>query len=435
LICTAPPQLGARYDSAPPPSRNPSAPALAIPPGPTGPIGGSPRLLDTSPSPRPAPAAPRNSEKVPVAAVAEPLPSAVAPPRSRGPMIALLALIAAAAGAAAVWFLVLRKPAGETTPTGGSAGSAITGSAGTGAPVGSGSGVAATPGSGGATSGSAGATLGSGAGSGSGPEVPVQVALVDPLEVAITANAPGAQIEIVATGAKGAAPFTTEIEKGKPTAVRATAPGFAPLDATLDGKDRTVSLKLTALPRILHVTSTPPGAQIFVDGGPTYKTTPYDLKLSQAQATRSKIKVTLRKSGFAKSEQTIEAAAWVEQDGKMIADLDATLVVQKAPIRTPDRDPEPDRDPDPDPGSGAGSGSAGTTGGDTGTSGGTTTVPDPFTGSGATSGSGSAPKPESGGAGAGSAKPAPGSSAPSGTGGGSSAAAPGSAEPTPDWMK
>ena len=51
--------------------------------------------------------------------------------------------------------------------------------------------------------------------------------------------------------------------------------------------------------KMIHVTSTPPGAAISLDGGAIGKNTPADVPLTRAQAAQRSIRVSLRKSGFA----------------------------------------------------------------------------------------------------------------------------------------
>jgi len=417
LIGTAP-ALATREGAARADGRtqSPSAPAPNVP-------GASPRLLDTSPSPRTA--APRISEKMPVAAIAEPLPP---PPVPRGgsrvPMIIVLVLIAAAAGAAAVWFLVLKEKDEDITVR-----------------PGAGSQVAITPGSGSATPGSGGATaLTPGSGAGSAVEVGSGSAMVpaaDWTTVTINTNAEAAVVEVVGSDQTGDAPFAAKIENGKTATIRVTAPGFAAKEVQVTGGDKPVTVALIAMGRTIHVTSTPSGAQIFVENGPTGKLTPADIKLSSSQAARSKVRVTLRKAGYTKAEQFIAATAFAAgADGGMVADFDATLVVMRSSGHTTNNN---NTNTNNNTGAGSGSADAGTgSGSATGTGTGSAT-----TGSGSGSatptgtGSGSAVKPGSGsgsatsGTGAGSAaKPGSGSAAGAGSAKGS-----GAGEPTPDWMK
>src|SRR5204863_6946931 len=159
---------------------------------------------------------------------------------SRAPLIVVLVLIAMAAGAAAVWFLVLRKPdqTNATSPgpvasnhPSGSAGSAM-------APPhpGSGSQLAVHPaGSGSQMVASAGSNTG--VGPGTGATAPPALELVN---VSINSNADGAQVEQVGTDWKGPAPFDAKVEKGKTATVRVSAPGFTSQDVEIAAGDKPV---------------------------------------------------------------------------------------------------------------------------------------------------------------------------------------------------
>ena len=377
--------------------------------------GQRPRLLDTSPSPRTQGRRPP-SDRVPVA-TAEPLP---APPRtsSRLPTIIILFLIAAAAGAAAVWFLVLRKQEEEKPVTPGS-GSALQAGTGTASTQPSGSAPSLGTGTGSDTGTAGGTAAAVGPGSGGSP--------AETVKMTIDSKPAKATVELIGTDQKGPAPFVILLPKGEKHEVQVSAPGFTTKKVPVIGgepENGKIAVELDALQKIVQVTSSPPGALVFVDGGPTQKVTPSDIKLSATQMGRSRIKITLRKSGFAKFEKVVAKDDFQEKDGKLMATVDAGVLTPQRPS-----------------GGGGGGGGGGTkppgggTGGSSGTgaSGGSGEKP-PGGGSGSAEkppggGGGSSEKPPGGGGGGGSSEKPPASS---GGGGGGSG---GTDEPAPDWTK
>ena len=381
-----------------------SAPGLPSPPD----VGKQPRLLDTTPSPRsapdpmeklaktklgmePVPAARTGASSSPpslrdaasrpsgMAAVPHESTSSTRMPakRSAAPMVILLLLLVAAGGAA-VWFFVLRDKAKDDSTT----------ATNTNTP-GSGSQQVTTPGSG---SDVAVNSAGSGSqqtGSATEPPPPPAGPIV-PTE--ITANAPKATIEVLGTDQKGPAPLSAKLEKDKPYKVRISAPGFATLETDLVGGKDKLAAKLDPKPRVIIVTSDPKGALILLDRAAIGHSTPFEVKLSNTQAAKRTVKLSLMKSGFRTVEKAIAQEAFEEEDTRMVAKLDLKLDVQ---VNRPPPPPPPDR----------GSGSA-------------TPPPD---------GGGSAPPPPDGG---GSAPPPP---PPPPTGGGSGSTPP--PEPQPDFVK
>jgi uncharacterized protein (TIGR02266 family) len=354
--------LGARTDAA----RTGDAYDLPNPPEPAARV--APKLLDTSPSPRMEsglqgyapesagktrlgvavePARPRASTPPPAhpafpepaftsalshgssppqpplgmrAVAAEQTQPARMPPlkpRSSASLV-ILGLLVLAAGGAAAWFFVLRprmaEVADHANPPAGSAsaaGSAI---------AGSGSAGAAEPA---ASSGSAGSA------DTSAPKGPL-------VDTVITSSAEGARVEVKDTDLAGPAPFTAKLEAGKPYKVRVTAHGFATLELDVKGGDKPIA-KLVAKPRIISITSEPPGALILIDSVATGHTTPWDVELSAAQAAKKSVKVQLRKSGYRTLERVIDATKLTEDDTKMVATIDDKLVAQQSTPATTTR--------------------------------------------------------------------------------------------------
>src|SRR5207237_1208102 len=76
-----------------------------------------------------------------------------------------------------------------------------------------------------------------------------------------------------------ALPFKVKLDKGKTYKAHFAAPGHLAQDVELAG-GKPVDVKLKSMPHVVHVTSKPGGAMIFVDGQPTRRTTPGDVDLT-----------------------------------------------------------------------------------------------------------------------------------------------------------
>jgi uncharacterized protein (TIGR02266 family) len=255
--------------------------------------------------------------------------------RSIAPLLIVIFLAVAAAGAA-VWFFVLRPQIGEprdrgtATPSVGSTGSAAAPPVAT---AGSGSAPTAAP----ATPPATGAPP-PGPGPGSAAPSSAGATPAELVETEIAADGPsgakldGVTVEIGGTDQQGPAPFTARLEKAKSYKVRITARGFATSEIDVKGGDSKQTAKLVAKPRLLLVSSDPPGAQISIDGTPTGKLTPFEVELTAAQAMKKSVRVVLRKAGFRLLDRTIDFAKFTDGDTKMTAKLDEKLT--PAPVAT-----------------------------------------------------------------------------------------------------
>ncbi|WP_411280631.1 TIGR02266 family protein, partial [Gemmatimonas sp.] len=256
-------------------------------------------------------------------------------PRSKSNVGVLLVLLFfVAAGAAAVWFFVIRPKADETKVVQPDPGSGSPGSAGSAGSVGSA--MATNPDTG--SAGSAGSdSIGSNNGSGgsavamtgsngsAGSAVAPAVEMVETLISA--AGADKATVEVLGTDQTGASPLKAKLEKGKPYRARVQAPGFMMLEMDVKGGDKATA-KLIGKPRVISVNSQPPGALIFIDGGTTGHSTPFDVELTKAQAAKKSVRVQIRKSGFRAIERVIDLGKYTEDAAQMIAKLDEKLAVQ-----------------------------------------------------------------------------------------------------------
>jgi uncharacterized protein (TIGR02266 family) len=409
-----------------------SAPGLPSPP-----TAGAPRLLDTTPSARSLDAPgvepvktklgleaprvqspsqpPRNqTPSVPAPTVrppsATPVAARDAPSRPMAPAqkssalpVVILILVLLAAGGAGVWFFYLRPKAEEqaaaNVPKPGS-GTAVVEANGSNK-------VVENPEP---KNGSAGSAVVE------APKGPI-------VDTVIASSVEKSEVEIVGTEQKGPAPFTAKLEKDRDYKARISAPGFAALEIELKGGAAQQTAKLVAKPRFVSVATNPAGALIFVEGQATGHSTPYDVELTKAQATKKSVRVTIRKAGFRAIDKVVALDAYKEEDARLIAALDEKLAVQQIVRPPPDRGSAA-----PPPGTGSGSATPPPEG-----TGSAATPPNPGTGSATTPPTGTPTPPTGTGTppttGAGSAAPAKTTT----TGAGS--AAPKPTEPEPDFTK
>ncbi len=332
-----------------PPGRD-SAPGLPSPPAmePSSKLS-SPRLLDTTPSPRseadPVPAktklgveparsgmpssppplgVPKDAPTRPTglrAVAHESSGSArmVAQKSSSAPLVILILLLLAAGGGA-VWFFVFRekaKPATVAEPTKGSdvgSAGALAGSGGS-----AGSSIATNPGSAGSDVGSA--------------TEPPKGDLVDTV-ITVPELKDKATVEIVGTDQKGPAPFTAKLEKDKTYKVKITAAGFQVGEHEVKGGEKSEPVRLVAKPKVIKVTSEPDTAVILVDGYAVKNAfTPHDVQLSKQQASRKAIRIRVQKAGYRAVERVITTDSYKEGDTQVAATLHVKL--EKAAVVRP----------------------------------------------------------------------------------------------------
>jgi uncharacterized protein (TIGR02266 family) len=261
------------------------------------------------------------------------------------------------------------------------------------------------------------------AATGSGSSAPeVKPAPAAPtVDTVIAASVPKATIEIEGTDQRGDAPFTAKLEKDKAYKVHVHAAGFLGKDLDVKGGQDKVTAKLEAKPHMLAVTSAPPGAQVWIDGFGTGKATPADIRLTAAQAAKTKLRVVLRKPGYRAAEVMFDATTATEDDAQVSGTAEARLVVMPVVINNGGTGAVTHP-------TGAGAGSAAAagsgapaagSGSDSGTAAGSAAGSAAGTGTGSGSGSGSDAKPET--------KPDVPATPDQG--------AKGSGEPEPDWSK
>jgi hypothetical protein len=363
----------------------------------------------------------------------------VAPQRSSAASIIILLLVLVAGAAAAVWWFVLREDVArevaqeQNGSDEGSAGSAVaTNPEGSGSATGSDGSATGSDGSAAGMvqdgSGSATAMVQDGSGSAGSATEPPAAAVVDTV---IAASLPkNATVEIAGTDQKGTAPLVAKLEKDKAYTAKVSAPGFVTKEIAIKGGQAKVTAKLAPKPRIITITTDPPGAAIYVDGVDTERISPADVQLTTSQALRPRVRISLRRPGFRPVDQILDGKKFQESDARMTASVNAKLAVAQRPTGT---------DAGTNGGSGhsgsgsgatgsGGSGSATTpSGGDTGS--GTTPSGGGTGGSGTTTPSGGATTPPSGGA-----TTSPGAGA-SNTPSSTATPTASTGEPEPTWAK
>jgi uncharacterized protein (TIGR02266 family) len=166
----------------------------------------------------------------------------------------------------------------------------------------------------------------------------------------------GATAELIGGGQSGITPMTfTGLEAGTTYKVRVSHAGFVSAEIEFEaGGESPAPIVLSPKPIVLRVASTPPGAQIFVDGRRQGSVTPAALKLAARTAAQKQIVLSVRKAGFDAAEQTVALEGLVEEDDSMVQEV--TLALEKRQVAArPQPAPAGDRvasppDTAPDPG-------------------------------------------------------------------------------------
>ena len=150
---------------------------------------------------------------------------------------------------------------------------------------------------------------------------------------------PAAATIVVDGEERGAAPQTLTLAEGDHT-VEARLAGYRTATQTVHSADgaRPVRMALTALPYVVHVTTTPPGARVRI-GGRTV-TSPGDATIPRPTAP---LTATATLAGYLDGTQRLEVSAFTQGDDAMSADLAITLAPRPAapPPTTGVRRPPP----------------------------------------------------------------------------------------------
>ncbi|MCZ7685094.1 MAG: PEGA domain-containing protein [Sandaracinaceae bacterium] len=200
---------------------------------------------------------------------------------------------------------------------------------------------------------------------------------------------------------RGAAPLEVQLPIGQAATVVARLAGHteASREVTATEGQAAIRLTLQAMPYVIHVETTPPGARVRSSAGTV--TTPGDLRLRAAPSGPLALTAQLR--GHEDGSHQVQVADFAESEGRMVATVTLTLTERAAPVRpTPPAGGGTRRPPREAGGGEAGGGEAG--GGETG---------------GGAAGGGAAgggTRPAGGGEGGGGTQPAGGGTQPAGGG-------------------
>jgi uncharacterized protein (TIGR02266 family) len=174
-----------------------------------------------------------------------------------------------------------------------------------------------------------------------------EVAPAPPAEVVqirVSTQPAGAEIS-VAGSVKGVAPVTFDLEKGVAANITATLPTFASASQEITPESaKTVRFALKALPYVLHVESTPPGATVLVAG--KRGTAPVDLTWPVPPKTA--LKASAKLAGHDPADTAVALDAFTQSEDAMRASVVLTLnpspekpVVAPAPVAPKPRPARP----------------------------------------------------------------------------------------------
>ena len=173
------------------------------------------------------------------------------------------------------------------------------------------------------------------------PAAPPTAAVVEPkkntVEVAVTSTPPGASISVDGAD-RGVSPVAlSDLEPGKTYEIKATLKGYKDQHLKLKAKAGPLALKLVATEKLLEVTSTPSGAEVFLDGKKVGKT-PAKLKVADISKEH---KLQVKHAGFNVEERTVTATDAFESKGdKDVLTIAYTLVaVEKKVAAAPEKKP------------------------------------------------------------------------------------------------
>ena len=156
------------------------------------------------------------------------------------------------------------------------------------------------------------------------------------VEAVVTSVPEGAMAELVGEGQSGTTPMTFRgLEKGKKYTVRITSAGFADKEITLEGGgDLPKPVELVAKPVVLKVTSTPPGAAVFIDGQKQKGATPASITLASKLVAKKQLKLSVRRNGYSNADQQLALDNLVDGGETMTQEVAVTLV-RRAAVRPP----------------------------------------------------------------------------------------------------
>ena len=157
------------------------------------------------------------------------------------------------------------------------------------------------------------------------PEIPKDAVLVP-----VDTNPPGASISVDGEATTYVTPTNLPLAPGKSHNLVITLKGYKEYKTSISAKSGSkVSVKLTESDRVVLVTSTPPRADVLLDGkviSHTGTTDPAKVKIPNLSKGHE---LTVHKAGFVDDTRTIgSGTAFETKDGKEVLEISVTLVAK-----------------------------------------------------------------------------------------------------------
>ncbi|HKE17320.1 MAG TPA: TIGR02266 family protein [Kofleriaceae bacterium] len=159
------------------------------------------------------------------------------------------------------------------------------------------------------------------------------------VDVTVTSVPSGAMAVLIGGSQSGPTPMTFHgLAPGQTYSVKLTRSGFQTGELTFapgaGGDPSTV--KLEVKPAVLHVTSEPSGAQVWINGRRQRSLTPVDVKLSQRTAAGKRVMLSLRKAGYSNAEQQVSLDDLVDRGDTMVQEV--AMVLLRRTSESPDEE-------------------------------------------------------------------------------------------------
>jgi hypothetical protein len=158
------------------------------------------------------------------------------------------------------------------------------------------------------------------------PEVAEPAAPVETVAIRVSTQPPGAEVSVGGV-AKGAAPVVLDLPKGAPVNLGVSMAGYANASEEITPESaKTVRFALKALPFVLHVETTPPGATVTVTG--KRGVSPVDLTWTTPPKTA--LKATAKLAGYQNAEAPVALESFTQGEDAMRGTIQLTL--EPAPV-------------------------------------------------------------------------------------------------------
>ncbi len=169
-----------------------------------------------------------------------------------------------------------------------------------------------------------------------------KAAPVGGLDVTVASLTEGATAELVGGSQSGRTPMTFRgLVAGHTYQVKITRAGFraASLAMRPDAGDP-APVQLEAKPAVLHVTSEPAGAQVWINGRRQRSLTPANVELPRRLTDAGRFSVSLRMRGYLTSDQQVALDKLIEHGDTMVQELSVALA--RRPVARPAAQPAGD---------------------------------------------------------------------------------------------